>query len=70
MSEPRWAAINRDEARLTATNRDQAKRACTPYIDGVIGKLGRSAGVRAERRPEKNKWVGAGQLNVELKYGE
>jgi hypothetical protein len=39
MSEPRWAAINRDEARLTATNRDQAKRACTPYIDGVIGKL-------------------------------
>jgi hypothetical protein len=32
MSEPRWAAINRDEARLGATNRDQATRARTPYI--------------------------------------
>ena len=32
MSEPRWAAIKRDEARLTATNRDQATRARTPYI--------------------------------------
>src|SRR4051812_26796495 len=33
MSEPRWAAINRDEARLGATNRDWAARARTPHID-------------------------------------
>ncbi len=33
MSEPRWAAINRDEARLTATNRDQSTGARTPSID-------------------------------------
>jgi hypothetical protein len=38
MSEPRWAAINRDEARLTATNRDQATGARTPYI-GTRKKL-------------------------------
>jgi glucokinase len=52
MSEPRWAAINRDEAQLAATNRDQVRCARTQYIDTLndFHAVGMEATISEEQR--------------------